>query len=55
MSPEALKTVVKFDKLPSTPEKDAIAKRYLNDEIGPLEFCMQAGRYIEKLEKENNK
>jgi hypothetical protein len=47
-SEAALTSVVAFDKLPSTPEKEEIKRQYLADEIGSYEFFCLADRYLEK-------
>ena len=52
-SEHSLKTVVAFDKLPSTPEKDEIKRQYLHDEIGAFEFYQKASAYIDKQSEVN--
>ena len=46
---EVLDDIKKFDALPSTPEKEAISKRFLSDEIGNLEFYSQTQAYIRSI------
>ena len=45
-SEHATKIVFAFDKLPKTPEKDALAKRYLSDEISLSEFVNLAEEFM---------
>lgn len=53
MSNEAtLKTIVAFDKMPSTPEKDRICRLYLDDEIGSFELYSLARDYLTKAQQE---
>ena len=48
----ALKTVVEYNKLPKTKEKDEIDRQFLSDEIGHYEFFCLANSYLEKVKQE---
>jgi hypothetical protein len=41
-SEHVTKTVFAFDRLPTSPEKEALAKRYCSDEISLFEFVALA-------------
>lgn len=45
---EVLDDVRAFDALPSTPEKDEIKRKYLEDEIGNFDFYHLARTYLAK-------
>lgn len=49
---KAIQLVAAFNSLESTPEKDDISRRFLLDEIGPLEFYQLASRYIDKVREQ---
>ena len=46
MSEHSMKILSEFRKMPKTPEKEAINKAYLNDEIGNFELLQKAEAYI---------
>ena len=45
-SEHVTKTVFAFDRMPKTPEKDALAKRYCSDEISLFEFVALAEEFM---------
>lgn len=47
MNEQNLKIVSDFQSAPSTPEKEEIAKQYLNDEISNFDFISMAKDYLE--------
>ena len=49
MSPYAMSIVSSFEKLPSTPEKEEIARKYVEDEVGIFEFLSLANDYCKKI------
>lgn len=50
MNESNIKLVCAFNRLPNTPEKREITKKYLNDDICTLDFLILASGYIDKLE-----
>jgi len=47
-SKESVRAVVAFDRLPMTPEKKEIGRRYTSDAIGAVEFVGLAKAYVDK-------
>lgn len=47
---QVLKTISDFNDLPETKEIKEIKQKYLNDEIGTLEFYSLAREYLDKVE-----
>jgi hypothetical protein len=43
-----LKTVVAFEAMPSTEEKEAIRQKFLSSEISAYEFAKEAEEYLNK-------
>lgn len=47
-SESSLRDIIEYNKLPKTPEKDEIDKKFLRDEIGSFDFYLQASAYLKK-------
>ena len=50
---QELEMVAEFCSLPTTPEIEAIHKRYLSDEINQRQFSRIARDYLKNLKKDN--
>lgn len=50
MSPDALKTIKKFQDMPLTKEKAEISRAYAADEITGMEFFFRASDYLKSQE-----
>lgn len=50
MNKEVLRDISQFESLPSTPEKEAIRRKYLNDEIGAFDFYSEVSRYLKNTD-----
>ncbi len=53
MSEENMKLVGNFNRMPPTPEKQDIQRRYINDEICVIDFLAEAEKYITKERPDN--
>ena len=49
MSPESLKDLKEYNKLPRTAEKKEIDRQFLEDEIGSLEFYSKVREYMQNI------
>lgn len=45
---QSLEIIAKYNKLPETPEKAEIDRKFISNEIGHFEFFQLASRYLEK-------
>jgi hypothetical protein len=50
MNEETMKIVMKFEKMPATPEKAKICLAYNNDEIGTFDMVQKAKAYMKEME-----